>query len=263
MNRSPLRHLKWLAMALASAWFARTCAADPLDAVEKSAGEWVKLRVETARLESAWQEEHTLVESMVAALNERAVAAEEKRDLIKARTVKDREELAGLSAKIETEGNDLRAFDARLKDLTAKLVALRPALPPRRAEALEMSFRSLANPELSAGERMQLAMNVLNRCAQFNRSVTAGEEVLAPDGAAPARSLEVIYWGLSHGYAVDRAAHQAWLGAPGAGGWRWEPKPEAFEGVVRLLAVAHDRADPDFVIVPATVSRSLPQNTRN
>jgi hypothetical protein len=238
-------------------------AADTLETVAKSADEWVKLRVETTRLETAWREERTLVESMVVALNERAVAAEEKRDLVKARTAKEREELDALRGKIEAEGNDLRAFDARLVKLTGKLVALRPALPPRLSEALEMAFRSLENPALPAGERMQLAMSVLNRCAQFNRSVTVGEDVLAPDGASPAKSLEVIYWGLSHGYAVDRAAHKIWLGTPVSNEWRWEPKPEAFENVVQLIAVATDKADPDFVIVPATVTRSLSQNAPN
>jgi hypothetical protein len=241
----------------------RSSAADTLETVAKSADEWVKLRIETTRLETAWQEERTLVESMVTALKEREKTAEEKRDLVKARTAREREELDALRAKIDAEGNDLKAFDARLKELTTKLAALRPALPPRLSEALDMAFRSLANPALPAGERMQLAMSVLNRCAQFNRSITVGEDVLTPDGTAPAKSLEVIYWGLSHGYAVDRAVHKAWLGAPANGGWRWEAKPEAFDAMVRLLAVATDKADPDFVLVPAAVSRSLPENSRD
>lgn len=238
-------------------------AADSLETVAKSADEWVKLRIETTRLETAWQEERTLVESMVTALKERAAVAEEKRDLVQARTAKNREELDALRAKIEAESAELRAFETRLKNLTVKLTALRPSLPPRLSEALEMAFRSLENPALAAGDRMQLAMTVLNRCAQFNRSVTVGEDVLALEDAAPAKSLEVIYWGLSHGYAVDRAARKAWLGSPAGTGWKWEPKPEAFENVLKLLAVARDKADPDFVNVPATVARSLPANSPN
>jgi hypothetical protein len=168
-----------------------------------------------------------------------------------------------LRAKIETESNDLRAFEASLRTLTTKLAGLRPALPPRLSEALEMAFRSLENPGLPAGERMQLAMSVLNRCAQFNRTITVGEDVLSLDGAAPAKSLEVIYWGLSHGYAVDRTARKAWVGAPRNGSWRWEPTPDSFENVARLIAVANDKADPDFVLVPATVTRVFPANPPN
>ena len=238
-------------------------AADTLETVEKSADQWVKLRIETVRLETAWQNERSLVESMVAALNERAVAAEEKRDLVKAKTAKEREELDGLRAKIEAEGNQVKVVDARLKDLTGKLVALRPALPPLLSGALEMSFRSLDNPALRPGERMQLVMNVLNRCAQFNRSINVGEDVLALDGTSSTKSFEVIYWGLSYGYAVDRTARKAWLGTSRDGGWRWEPKPEAFQNVLRLIDIAADKADPDFVVVPASVPRSLPVNHQN
>jgi hypothetical protein len=238
-------------------------AADSLETVAKSADEWVKLRVETTRLQTAWEQERTFVQSMVTALTERAASAEEQRDLVKARTAREREELETLRAKIEAEGNDLRAFETRLKNLTTKLVALRPSLPPRLSDALEMAFRSFENKALPVGERMQLAMSVLNRCAQFNRTVTYGEEVLALESGSPAKSLEVIYWGLSHGYAVDRTARKVWLGSPSNSGWKWEPKSEAFENVARLIAVANDKADPEFVNVPATVPRSVPANPAN
>jgi len=106
-------------------------------------------------------------------------------------------------------------------------------------------------------------MNVLNRCAQFNRSINVGEDVLALDGTSSTKSFEVIYWGLSYGYAVDRTAGKAWLGTSRDGGWRWEPKPEAFQNVLRLIDIAADKADPDFVVVPASVPRSLPVNHQN
>jgi len=238
-------------------------AAETLETVTKSADEWVKMRVEATRVDTAWQEERTLVESMVAALNENAAAEEEKRELVKNRTARERAELEGLRAKIETEAADLRTFETRLGDLTAKLIALRPALPPRLSDALDMSYRSLENTELPPGERMQLAMNVLNRCTQFDRTITLGEDVVSPESGSPAKSLEVIYWGLSHGYAVDRAARTAWLGAPAGGEWRWEPKPDAFKSVMQLIAIANDKADPELINVPATVSRSLAESSSN
>ncbi|HUG11887.1 MAG TPA: DUF3450 family protein [Opitutaceae bacterium] len=238
-------------------------AAETLETVSKTADEWVKLRVETARLENAWKEERSLVESMVTALNEQAATAEERRDLVKAQTARDREELDGLRAKIAAETSDLQAFEARLNELTARLIALRPALPPRLSDALEMSFLSLEDTKLPPGERMQLAMNVLNRCMQFDRTITVGQDVVEPDAAASAKSLEVIYWGLSHGYAVDRAAQKAWLGTPANGAWRWELQPDAFKSVLQLIAIATDKADPEFVNVPATVARSIPEGARN
>jgi hypothetical protein len=232
-------------------------AADPLDDVNQSAREWVKLRVEANRLDSDWRGERELVTSTVAALKERATSLEEKRDLAKAKTAKDREELEALRTRNLSAAEDLKACEARLGTLRSRLLVLRPNLPPRLSEALEMSYRTLATPGLPFGEGMQIAITILNRCAQFNRQVTAGEDVLALAGGASPKSLETIYWGLSHGYAIDRQARQAWLGSPGPDGWRWEPQPAAFDRIAELLAVARDRADPALIVAPAPATKAI------
>jgi len=233
-------------------------AADALEEADQSAGEFIKLEIANARLITDWRSQRASLESLVRAFQERAAAVEEKRDLTKATTARDREELAAIRAKIQNAGDDTRAFETRLNGLSARLLSLRPSLPPHLSEALEMPYRTLADPGVPASERMQQAMDVLNRCAQFNRVVTVAEDVLSLEGEPPEKSLPVIYWGLSHGYAVDRAARKAWLGAPGPAGWRWEARPDAFDGVVRLIAIANDKADPTYVAVPASVPRSLP-----
>jgi Protein of unknown function (DUF3450) len=232
-------------------------AADTLEEADKSAGEFVKLQVENARLETEWRSQRELLGSLVRALQERAASLAEKRDLTKAKTAKDREELDAIRARIQRENDDSRVFESRLNAVSAKLLSLRSSLPPHLSEALEMSYRTLAGAEAPPGERLQQVMNVLNRCAQFNRMVFVGEDVLTLEGEPPEKSLEVIYWGLSHGYAVDRVARKAWLGSPGPTGWRWEARPEAFGSVTELLAIAKDKADPTYVAVPATVTRSL------
>ena len=109
---------------------------------------------------------------------------------------------------------------------------------------------------MGAGDRMQLVMTMLNRCAQFNHTVTCGEEVLTIEGEQGTKSLEVIYWGLSHGYALDRAAGKAWYGSPGQKGWQWELRPDAVKPVSALVAVYNDKMDPDFVGVPATLGQT-------
>ena len=242
---------------------ARMRAADPIDEVDQLARDWVQMRVETTRIDTAWRSERGLLEGTLAAEQEHAKSLEDKRDLERAKTAQARGELDGLAAKNRAAAEDLKTDEARLKALTEKLVALRPSLPPRLADALEMTYRSLAAADRPFGERMQLAMNVLNRCAQFDRVVTAGEDVLTLEGESGAKSLDVIYWGLSHGYAIDRSTRKAWLGRPGAGGWRWEPAPDAYARVAHLLDIARDRADPAFVVVPAQVTQALPETANH
>jgi len=226
-------------------------ATDPLEAVQKSATEWVKVRAETVRLESEWSSDRKLLESTVVGLEERAMQLEEKRDNAKAKTAKDRDELDAMRAKNKAAADDLQATDTQLKALGAQLIQLRPMLPPRLSQALEMSFRSLAAEKLTPSERMQAATTILNRCAQFNRMVTSGEEVLSIDGESGAKSLEVIYWGLSHAYALDREARKAWFGSPGPQGWQWELRPDTTTVVTRLIAIYNDKSDPEFVAAPA------------
>lgn len=227
---------------------------NPLDQVEKVATEWVKTRAETVRLETEWSSQRALAESLVDALEQRARMAEEEKENAKAKTAQEREELTTLAAKNASTAAGLQTSEVRLKELSERVIALRPFLPPRLSSALALSYQSLAEAENPIGDRMQYVMVILNRCLQFNRIVTVGEEELKLE-AAP-RSLEVIYWGLSHGYALDRAAGKVWLGSPGAQGWQWEATSGAAEEVARLIAIANDKADPSFVLVPAKLTPS-------
>ncbi len=257
MNQSPSRRHRLLLLPTLLAVVSMGAAADsdPLDAGQKAAGEWIKTRIETARIESEWLSERPLLESTVNGLKDRAQGLEEKRDLLKAKTEKDRLDIDSVQAKNKIAADDLQGVETRLQALVAQLVDMRPMLPPRLSEALDLPYRSLANASLATGERMQLAMTVLNRCALFDRTVTSGEEVLTIDGETGAKSLDVIYWGLSHAYALDRGAQKAWYGSPGPHGWQWEARADAVRPVERLIAIYNDKADPDFVSVPATLAQ--------
>jgi len=233
---------------------ARLCAADSLDGVQKLAGDWVRTRAETVRLETELTTDRVLLESIVNGLKERAATLEEKRDNVKAGTAKDRDELETMRAKNKVAADDLRAAEQRLKELCAQLLELRPQLPPRLSEALELPYRSLDTPNLATGERMQMTTTILNRCAQFNRTLTCGEDVLTIEGEGGAKSLEVIYVGLSYGYALDRRAAKAWRGSPGPQGWAWEARHEAAAAVGELIAIFNDKEDPHLVSVPARIN---------
>ena len=110
---------------------------------------------------------------------------------------------------------------------------------------------------------MQLTMTVLNRCTQFNRSINFEEELLNPGGDKNAQLLEVIYWGLSHGYALDRAKGGAWFGSPGAAGWQWEPVTDGAKPVAELIAIYQSKGEPVFVEVPARLKNASSASLKN
>jgi len=224
---------------------------DSVEALEKAAGDWVKARAEAARIDSEWRSQQPLLTSMVGGFAERATSLEARRDYLVAKTARDREEISALQAANNTSAEGLAATEAQLKAMAGRLLELRPSLPPRLSEALELPYRSLAGAGLAPGERAQLVMTVLNRCTQFNRTITCEEEMLTPEPGRPPQLLEVIYWGLSHAYALDRPAARAWFGSPGPSGWQWEPLAGGAEPVVRLIEVYRGKVEPRFIEIPA------------
>lgn len=235
-----------------------TCLAesDPLESAQRTASELVKVRIETARLESDWIAEKELLLSTTTAFEQRAKELELSRTLQVERGRKNAEELAQLrdrnraaEAAFETAGVDMKAVGE-------KLLSLRPSLPPRLAKALELNFRSLADAALPAPERTRLTMSALTRCLQFDAAITRSEEVVEIGGRQ--RALDVVYWGLSHAYAVDRSERKAWRGGPSGGSWQWLAADGSFDAIVRLMNIQSGREDPAFVEVPAkleTVSK--------
>ncbi len=227
---------------------------DPLRTAERAAEKWVDLRTANVRLESEWAAQKPLLESFTLALNNRIEALQTKKDFLAAKTAKDTDELGTLESANRAALADTQAAEARSKVIAAQLLQLRPALPPRLSAALEMSYRSLAKPDATVNERMQIAATVLARCGQFNRDISFGQEPLVVPGETGERVLEVIYWGLGQGYALDRSAGKAWVGRPESGTWTWKPAPDAVAAVTTLIAVQQDKADPRFVALPAQVN---------
>ncbi len=257
----PLARLGGLGFAVAVILGPAAHAAD-IDAVQKSAAEWARIRTETARLESDWQWQQQLLATTNAALQERVRQLQARRDELKARTGGDRDELAELTTRNATATSAIATADQRLKQLTADVVALRASLPPRLSEALELPYRSLANPELSTGERMLYLTTVLNRCAQFNKSITYGDEPLMLPGETDRKLVNVVYWGLGQAYALDRMNGKAYTGAPADGRWSWQESPAAAEALTRIIAINQEKADPAFVELPVRIAHPADQTAQ-
>lgn len=256
MNKpSFLPHLLATAFYLCG-FVARGATNDPVDALTKLSLDWVKLRSETARAETAWAGQRELLDSTVNALEARARELESKRDHLTAKTAKERGDLEQLEIENQRLTDQFGRLEKALKSIGERLVKLRPQLPARLSQALELPFRSLADEELPSGDRLAHTITVINRCAQFNRTVTFGEEIVVVPGEANPKLLQTVYWGLSHGYAYDRGGRRAWIGSPGPNGWTWSSCSDE-SSVRQLIASFDEKAEPAFVAVPAAAGRQI------
>lgn len=228
--------------------------AEPIEHVQRAAAEWARLRDETVRLEEDWRDQRSLLQAALDALRARVESLSVERDATQARVTQESLEFAQLENRTMAARARLETVSARIDQLAARLEATRPFLPPRLSTALELPFRSIRDPKLGPAERMQHAVTILNRCTAFNRVLTVVEEDLAlgPEGAR--RVLDVVYLGLSHAYALDRANRVAYLGQPTDAGWSWRAHPEAAPAVEQLIAVQREAADPDYLLLPTQVT---------
>ncbi len=233
-----------------------------VESVQKSAIEWARIRAETTRLKSDWQWQRQLMVSTNAALADRARKLATQRDDLKAKTSGDRTDLDELAQKNSAAAQSIARAEDHLKTMTAKLVEIRPMLPPRLSQALELPFRSLANPALSPGERMLYVTTILNRCEQFNKAISYGDEAVSLPGEADRKLLNVIYWGLGEGYALDLVTGEAYVGRPGTTGWTWQENAAAAKALTTVIAINQEKADPNFVELPVQLAHPAATTAR-
>jgi len=246
-----LRESLLLAMTIASGSILLGASTDPVDTLAKLSLEWVNTRAETVRAEAEWNGQRELLLSTVKAFEERAHELEVKRDLLKSKTAADREELQNLEIENQRLSEQFKKLETNLKSIDDRLAQLRGQLPPRLSLALDLPLRSLADLKTPPAERMELTITALNRCIQFNRTVSFGEEIVAIPGEPKSKLMQTVYWGLSHGYAYDAAASKAWFGAPGSLGWKWEACDESEPAIHELITTFDEKAEPKYVAVPA------------
>ncbi len=230
--------------------------ADAPDANEALVRDWIKTRMEVARLKSDWAYGQRLMATTLHQLDERADDLEKQLADRKAKRADEAKDLEALRAKKTDALASETQVNAAVAGIASQVLALRPTLPPRLSDALDVAYSSLGRADLSAADQMQLSMSILNRCIQFDHTITCGEEVISPNGEARAKMLEVIYWGLSQGYAVDRPAHHAWRGSVQAGHWTWQALPDGAAEIAQLVDICNDKAEPVFVAVAAQVKKS-------
>ena len=229
---------------------------DPLDDLEKVATEWAKTRGETVREETEWRTQRELLESLIKAQEEKIQPLEAKLETVKQKMAKEETENETLASRNAACVEQLKRFEGSIGVLDAELAKLRPLLPPRLSSALDLAYRSLANPALPANERMQLTLSVLNRCVQFSKILTCGDEIISIEGGTQ-KLLKTVYLGLSVGYAWDRVSGTAWTGHPASSGWKWELAPDAAAAVSAFITAYGDKAEPHYINLRAQTGHKL------
>gem|GEM_PF-1676156 len=226
-------------------------AADPVSALEESVREWLALRREWQRLQSDWQQEQRMLAAEEELLRQRLetlaadragnenAAAVAQASLREAVVLKNRLEsaLAGTANAISTAEASLTSWEKHLPPLLRK--PLHEAFAGLAATAGSSDTRALA-------QRAQRVVALHTELQKLTGSVHAGRMIL-PDADGRERETEVLFLGMSVGYAVAAEGDAGAVGRPGAAGWTWQWQPELGTAVRRLLR-SHRRDTPAALV---------------
>jgi predicted nucleic acid-binding Zn-ribbon protein len=243
--------LALLALVVAAAAQAET----PLNEARTTLEKWVETRQMTSKARSDWQADKETLEQTVQMFGRELKAVEEQMSKVSTNNVQVDKERAEAEALKKSAAESLaraRQFSAGIE---AKIIKLVPQLPAPLQDILKPLLNRLPtdpNTKISAAERLQVVVGVMNELDKFNNAVAIFNEK-RKNAQGEEVAVETVYVGLGAAYFVNESGSFAGVGAPGASGWEWTAKPELADPVREVIHVYRNDRPAQFVALPATI----------
>ena len=157
---------------------------------------------------------------------------------------------------LQAENGELRAVGKELSDAAGRMEGdvrrLLLAIPePISTKLAPLSQRIPEDPEkakVSAAERFQNVIGILNEVTKANNEITVNYEVHDLADGKPSE-VQALYIGLAQAYFVS-ARGEAGIGRPSPDGWKWEPSKTAAADILNALEIFQGKQSPAFVPLP-------------
>ena len=154
------------------------------------------------------------------------------------------------------ENDNLKAVGAQLTEavtgMEAEVRRLYKSLPAPLQQRLEPLAQRIpedpANTKVSAAERFQNVLGILNELNKANSEITVNYEVHNLADGRPSE-VQAIYAGLAQAWFVSGSG-EAGIGRPSADGWQWEPAPRIAGDVLMAVEILQGKQSPAFVPLP-------------
>ncbi len=227
-----------------------------LTTLEDLVGQWVGLRSLIAaeqqdwhRQDQQWQREIALLQEEERRLDDKIAQATQSEAAKESRTSDQLSQKANLEAA-------LSALSDVIDRASAELTELLPSIP----ESLQsLDFVRLLNAlnsshgERSPARQFQQLVSAITEIELIQNQTHTTRELL-DFGSDMRREMDVVYIGLSQGYAVSPDNAIAATGTPSHGGWQWNVNPEIATDVRKLVRIQNKEQPPELVTVPIEIS---------
>ncbi len=215
-------------------------------------GKWIEIQQIISREQSEWQQGKEILLGRLELVKKEIATLEEKIGQAQSSV-----------AEANRKRNDLLADNELLKAAGAQLTAvvtgmeadirrLFPSLPEPIQTRLQPLYQRIpedqATSRVSAAERFQNVLGILNDLNKANNEITVSYEVHTLSDGKPAE-VQALYVGLAQAYYVS-ARGEAGIGRPTSDGWKWEPSRVIGRDVLTALEILQGKQTPSFVALP-------------
>lgn len=223
-----------------------------LDETRLTMDKWIETQQIISRERKDWQQGKEilvgrleLVRNEVATLEEKIKQAES--GVLEAN--RKRDELLAENEKLKVVGAQLtdgvthmeadvrRLFKSMPEPIQTKLVPLSQRIP-----------EDPANTRVSAAERFQNVLGILNEFNKANNEFNVSYEVRTLGSGKPSE-VQALYLGLAQAYYVS-ANGEAGIGRPTPEGWQWESSNAVSGDVSKALEIMQGKHTPTFLALP-------------
>jgi hypothetical protein len=226
-----------------------------LDSTRETISKWIATQDMIFRETKDWQEQKELITARIEALEQEIASAEaklaESRGILadferkKAEAAAAERELASESDRLLDTASSLEADVKRLHEL------LPPAVQEKVAPLLRRIPEDPKTARVSAGERFQNVVGILNEIHKANGEISLVTEIRPLSDGKPSE-VRTVYVGLGQAYFLS-AQGEAGIGRPTADGWKWQAANELAQSVSDVIEILENKGKPKFVPLPVTV----------
>lgn len=216
---------------------------------------WLEMQQLVSKERNDWLQGKEILIGRIELVKREIAGLEEKIQEARAEVAKAdaaRDELRGQNEGLVATGDQLTAAVSLTEREVLRLFAGLPEPLQTRLQPLHQRIPvDPASTRVSAAERFQNVLGILNEVNKANTEITVTYEVRELAGGRPSE-VRVVYVGLGHAYYVS-AGGESGVGRPAESGWQWEPSPAVSADVLEVLEIIQGKQTPAFVPLPMRI----------
>lgn len=223
-----------------------------LEETRLSMDKWIETQQIISRERKDWQQGKEILLGRLELIKKEVATLEEKTGQAETGVTEANKKRSDLVA----ENDQLKAANTLLTEavtgMEGEVRLLFKALPEPVQTKLQPLYQRIpedtARTRVSAAERFQNVLGILNELNKTNNEITVSYEVHHLADGKPSE-VKTMYVGLAQAYYVS-ARGEGGVGHPTADGWKWEPSKAVASEVLTALEILEGKRTPAFVHLP-------------